>query len=225
MGTPPRTGCIVVAAGAGSRLGADRPKAYVDLAGRPILDHALRGVLDVPGITRIVVVAPASHVDSTVDRWAHEPRIAVVAGGAQRTDSVAAGLAALGECDVVLVHDAARCLTPRSVFERVTAAVVAGAAAAIPGLPVVDTIKVVDSDGHVVATPDRASLRAVQTPQGFTPEALRRAHAGGSVATDDAALVEALGLPVVVVDGDPRALKITTPDDLTRAEALLEDPV
>src|SRR5699024_765604 len=125
-----------------------------------------------------------------------------------RTDSVAAGLAALsGAVCQVLVHDAARCLTPTVVFERVVNALATGAKGAIPGVPVVDTIKMVGTDGVVTATPGRDCLRAVQTPQGFPREVLERAHASGIAATDDAALVEALGHPVVVVDGDPRSLK------------------
>ena len=138
-----------------------------------------------------------------------------VAGGAERSRSVAHGLAALGDgVDVVLVHDAARCLTPPEVFARVIDAVRSGAAGAIPGLPVTDTIKVVDDRGVVTTTPPRASLRAVQTPQGFDRAVLDGAHASGAAATDDAALVEQLGHEIVVVDGDARAMKVTTPADL-----------
>ena len=119
---------------------------------------------------------------------------AFVAGGAERTESVAAGLAALDTgCDVVLVHDAARCLTPTTVFDRVVAAVRAGADGVVPGLAVVDTVKTVDAEGLVTGTPDRVSLRAVQTPQGFRRAVLLAAHASGAVATDDAALVERRG--------------------------------
>ena len=147
-------------------------------------------------------------------------------GGAERGDSVAAGLAALPiDVDIVLVHDAARCLTPVVVFERVVAALAAGASAVVPGLRVVDTIKTVDAVGLVVATPERAALRAIQTPQGFRRDVIERAHANGAGATlnatDDAALVERLGEPVLVVDGDPRALKVTTPADLEAAARLL----
>lgn len=146
----------------------------------------------------------------------------VVAGGAERGDSVAAGLAALsGEVGVVLVHDAARCLAPGSLFDRVVAAVQAGAPAVVPGLPVVDTIKEVDESGHVVGTPDRTRLRAVQTPQGFQRDVLERAHAVSSEATDDAGLVERLGERVLVVDGDALALKVTTPGDLETAARIL----
>jgi 2-C-methyl-D-erythritol 4-phosphate cytidylyltransferase len=150
------------------------------------------------------------------------PSVVVVAGGAERGDSVAAGLTALTEAvSVVLVHDAARCLTPLPVFERVIAAVCAGAPAVVPGTAVIDTIKQVDEHGRVVATPERSTLRAVQTPQGFRRDVLERAHALSSDATDDAALVERLGEPVLVVDGDPRALKVTTPADLEAAGRIL----
>jgi 2-C-methyl-D-erythritol 4-phosphate cytidylyltransferase len=149
-------------------------------------------------------------------------RVTVVAGGAERGDSVAAGLAALSDrVGIVLVHDAARCLTPADVFGRVVDAVRHGAVAVVPGVPVVDTIKVVDSAGRVVATPERSQLRAVQTPQGFRRDVLERAHAESSEATDDAGLVERLGETVLVVEGDPRALKVTTPADLEAAARIL----
>lgn len=148
--------------------------------------------------------------------------ITVVAGGAERTHSVAAGLAALRpEVEVVLVHDAARCLAPAALFDRLVAAVRAGHDAVVPGLPVTDTIKQVDADGRVVATPERSSLRAIQTPQAFRRTVLARAHDSGAEATDDAALVELLGVAVCVVDGDDLAFKITTSADLERASRIL----
>lgn len=220
-------GVVVVAAGAGTRLGADRPKAFVELAGVTLLHHAVRGVL-ASGPDEVVIVVPEGRVAEA--QRAIRPLVGsarttttVVSGGAERTDSVAAGLAALSPAvDVVLVHDAARCLTPVEVFERVLAALALGAKGAIPGVPVVDTIKVVDARGMITDTPQRSSLRAVQTPQGFDREVLAAAHASGySAATDDATLVEVLGHGVVVVEGDERALKITTPEDLSRAERLL----
>ncbi|EWS99822.1 2-C-methyl-D-erythritol 4-phosphate cytidylyltransferase [Intrasporangium oryzae NRRL B-24470] len=268
MTQSPGVGVILVAAGSGSRLGADVPKAFVPLAGLPILGHALRGALSCPDVAEVVVVAPVSHLavarelaeaalsehepsrvttparqaessttdDGDVCRPARsaayvstragsgEPqrRVGVVPGGAERGDSVAAGLAALSpEVSVVLVHDAARCLTPVAVFERVVAAVRAGAPAVVPGTAVVDTIKQVDETGRVVATPERSMLRAVQTPQGFRRDVLERAHALSSDATDDAALVERLGEPVLVVDGDALAFKVTTPADLDAARRIL----
>ncbi|MEW1952930.1 2-C-methyl-D-erythritol 4-phosphate cytidylyltransferase [Terrabacter sp. NPDC080008] len=220
---------MVVAAGSGSRLGASVPKAFVPLAGVPLLGHALRGALSCPAVSEAVVVAPAAHcaeaqslAEDVCRELGSAATVTVVVGGAQRGDSVAAGLAELGDdIDIVLVHDAARCLTPVQVFDRVVAAVRAGAPAVVPGTAVVDTVKQVDGDGHVVATPDRSTLRAVQTPQGFRRDVLERAHAVSSAATDDAGLVERLGERVLVVDGDPRALKITTPADLEAAARLL----
>ncbi|QNN50819.1 2-C-methyl-D-erythritol 4-phosphate cytidylyltransferase [Phycicoccus endophyticus] len=221
-------GVVVVAAGSGSRLGASLPKAFVPLAGRPMLAWALETVAALPGLRSLVVVVPEALADPSLPPWsavslpvgAH-----VVAGGAERTESVAAGLAALDPgCDVVLVHDAARCLTPVAVFERVVAAVRAGADGVVPGLAVVDTVKTVDADGVVTGTPERTTLRAVQTPQGFPREVLLAAHASGMVATDDAALVERTGHRVVVVDGDPMGFKVTTPEDLERAERLAGGP-
>ncbi|MDN5716573.1 MAG: 2-C-methyl-D-erythritol 4-phosphate cytidylyltransferase [Janibacter sp.] len=218
-------GVVVVAAGSGTRLGAGRPKAFVELVGVTILERSLRGVL-AAAPDEVVVVVPATHVDEATAVVEHlgerRSRVSVVAGGAERTDSVSAGLAALSE-DIrwVLVHDAARCLTPVAVFERVLAALRAGVVGAIPGVPVVDTIKVVDTGGVITETPLRETLRAVQTPQGFDREVLTAAHGAGAAATDDAALVEALGHDVLVVEGDHRALKVTTPDDLVRAERLL----
>ncbi len=178
-----------------------------------------------PGRTEVVVVAPAGLTDPDDPLWSGVDLPAgavVVPGGAERTDSVAAGMAALGEgCEIVLVHDAARCLMPLAVFSRVVEAVRAGAAGAVPGLPVVDTVKTVDADGVITGTPERSTLRAVQTPQGFRREVLERAHASGLQATDDAALVELCGDDVVVVDGDPLGAKVTTADDLERAQWLL----
>jgi len=200
------------------------PKAFAPLLGEPLLLHALRGVLACGQVDHVVVVAPSTHLGAARALAGGDARVDVVAGGTGRTASVAAGLAALGQDeDVVLVHDAARALTPVAVFERVAGAVRAGHPAVVPGLPVVDTVKVVDEHGVVTATPARELLRAIQTPQGFSREVLERAHASGLTATDDAALVEALGLPVLVVDGDPAALKVTTPGDVARAEALLQD--
>ena len=221
---PCSVGVVVVAAGSGTRLGAGLPKAFVPLRGRPLLGYAVDTVCTMPGLGSLVVVAPAGCADPSGPPWAGidlPPDAVVVAGGASRTDSVAAGLAAVGDVDVVLVHDAARCLTPLAVFERVVEAVRGGAAGAVPGIPLVDTVKTVDGHGVITGTPDRASLRAVQTPQGFAREVLVAAYSGGLEATDDAALVELGGHHVVVVEGDPLAFKVTTPDDLEHAERVL----
>ena len=184
----------------------------------------------------MVIVAPGSHlqqardvagqcrrVDAGVDA-AMDVCMDVVAGGADRSASVAAGLAALRPDDgIVLVHDVARALAPADLFGRVIRAVRAGHPAVVPGLAVTDTVKVVDAQGRVLATPDRTSLRGIQTPQGFLREVLERAHGDGASATDDAGLVERVGGHVRVVDGDPRALKITSRLDLAVATVLLQD--
>ncbi|MGN6612562.1 MAG: 2-C-methyl-D-erythritol 4-phosphate cytidylyltransferase [Angustibacter sp.] len=210
-------GCVIVAAGQGTRLAAGRPKAFVELAGTTLLEHAVSRVLDA-GVHHVVAVVPAELVEVTQELLAG--RADVVAGGAQRQDSVALGLAALPQsAEVVLVHDAARCLAPPSLVAAVVQAVRDGHPAVVPGLPVVDTLKEVDAHGTVVGTVAREPLRAVQTPQGFARSVLERAHADAdAAATDDAALVERLGEPVSVVPGDPMAFKITTPHDLALAE-------
>ena len=211
-------GVVIVAAGSGSRLGAAVPKAFVLVGGRPLLWYAVRSAL---ACHPAALVVAATVVDA-LGRQAGIP-VRVVAGGAERGDSVLAGTDALpAECEVVLVHDAARAFAPPDVFERVASAVTTDTAAIVPVLPVVDTMKVVDEQGFVVGTADRESLRIVQTPQGFRREVLLEAHRRhGSVATDDAALVELLGRRVGTVAGDPAALKVTTPDDLAHAERLV----
>jgi 2-C-methyl-D-erythritol 4-phosphate cytidylyltransferase len=218
---------VLVAAGQGTRLGASEPKALVPVAGVPLLEHALTRALAAPEISHVVVVAPASHLSeagTVVSRCARPADVDVVAGGEERTHSVAAGLAALRPEDaIVLVHDAARALAPATLFSQLVAEVRAGREAVVPGLPVADTIKQVDAAGRVVGTPDRAALRAIQTPQAFSREVLERAHASRAQATDDAALVERAGGQVQVVLGDPLAFKITTPDDLAVAERHLSD--
>lgn len=216
-------GVVVVAAGMGTRLAAGIPKALVEIGGEPLVVHALRSVRAVGRVRQVVVVVPAGHRaefagvlgDMVGD-------VLLIDGGAERTDSVAAGLRALApDVEIVLVHDAARALAPATLFDAVIDAVLDGADAVVPGLTVVDTVKQVDGDGTVVATPDRSSLRAVQTPQGFRRSALDAAHAHGLQATDDAALVEADGGRVVVVPGHPAALKVTVPADLDAARRLL----
>ena len=197
---------VLVAAGSGARFG--RPKQYEPLGGRRVLDWSLdacRAACD--GV--VLVVAPDRAGDD-------EKADVVVAGGATRSDSVRAGLAAVPpDADVVVVHDAARPFATPALFEGVIAAVrdEAGADGAVPGLPPADTIKRVDGE-RVAETLDRAMLVAVQTPQAFRADVLRAAHAAGADATDDAALVEATGGTVVVVLGEPGNRKITHPSDL-----------
>ncbi len=213
---------LVPAAGRGVRLGADVPKAFVALCGRSLLWRAVHGLLESGCIDEVVVAVAAEDAGHAADALAGVDRVRFVTGGAQRSDSVRAALDAVPDIDVVLVHDAARCLTPASVIRDVVAAVRAGHSAVVPVLPVTDTVKQVDTGGAVVATVDRSTLRVVQTPQGFDAALLRRAHAGdGGPATDDAGLVERLGERVTTVPGHPHAFKITTPFDLAVAEAVL----
>jgi 2-C-methyl-D-erythritol 4-phosphate cytidylyltransferase/2-C-methyl-D-erythritol 2,4-cyclodiphosphate synthase len=224
----PRVAVIVVAAGSGTRLGAGGPKAFVGIDAHSILRHALRGVFAAPSAQVIVVAPPGREGDALTDALeaAGDRRdlVTVVTGGGTRQESVAQGLAALwADVQIVLVHDAARALTPPAVFERVIAAIEAGQVAALPVLPVVDTIKRV-KDAEVVGVVDRDELAAAQTPQGFPRDILEAAYrAADHEFTDDAALVGAAGHPVVVVDGDPRAFKITTGADLDRARALVAE--
>jgi 2-C-methyl-D-erythritol 4-phosphate cytidylyltransferase len=215
------TVAVVPAAGSGERLAAGAPKAFVNLAGRPMLEHALAGLRDSGVVDSVVVAVPPNRTDQA--KLIFGADAIIVAGGFDRTESVRLALAAVGDAEFVLVHDAARALTPASLIVRVVEALRSGHAAVVPALPVSDTIKSVDANGVVLGTPERAGLRAVQTPQGFQTELLRRAYeqaaAGGF--TDDASVVEMIGAPVQVVDGDPLAFKITTPNDLLLAEALL----
>ena len=200
------------------------PKALVPVGGEPLLVRAVRGLHSSGRIDRVVVAAPHAHIDSMVAALARGGVEAqVVAGGASRTQSVRLALLAAGEPDIVLVHDAARAFTPAEVIRTVVEAVSGGAPAVVPVLPVADTLKRVDAAGVVVDTPNRSELRIVQTPQGFAAAVLRRAYAAfpDDTTTDDAGLVERLGIPVLTVAGHTNALKITTRFDLDVAEAVL----
>ncbi|MFJ6532240.1 2-C-methyl-D-erythritol 4-phosphate cytidylyltransferase [Microbacterium sp. NPDC091662] len=224
----PHTAIIVVAAGSGTRLGASAPKAFVGIDARSVLRHALDGVFAATP-AQVVVVAPEGlEGDAETElREAAGERAElgrVVTGGATRQQSVAAGLAALwGDVETVLVHDAARALTPPTQIDAVAAAVTAEVGV-IPALPVVDTLKKV-VDGAVVAAVDRSELAAAQTPQGFPRALLEAAYAAardnGIEYTDDAALFAAAGHVVRHIPGSERAFKITTPADLERARHLL----
>jgi 2-C-methyl-D-erythritol 4-phosphate cytidylyltransferase len=206
-------GVVLVAAGAGVRFGS--PKAGVLLSGVPLVERAARAFAGFPD--RVVVLRREEFGAYALPGWRE------VEGGARRRDSVARGVEALGPgTALVLVHDAARPLVPAEVVSRVLRAA-RETGAAIPVLPLHDTVKQVEG-GRVRRTLDRRLLAAVQTPQGFRTDLLRRALLrDDEEATDDAALVEALGAPVAAVPGDPRCLKITTPLDLLFAEALLAD--
>jgi 2-C-methyl-D-erythritol 4-phosphate cytidylyltransferase len=209
---PPGLWAIVVAAGSGSRFGGDLPKQYVHLAGSRVLDHSLRAMRSWCN-DQVVLVVSADRVDDA------EPLAGmVVAGGATRSQSVRNGLAVLpADARYVLVHDAARPVVDSEVVSALMNALEAGAVAAIPGLPVTDTIKRV-VDGWVTETVPRDQLVAVQTPQAFDVVALRAAHASGAEATDDAALMELAGHQVAVVPGAASMRKVTTPEDLTYLE-------
>jgi 2-C-methyl-D-erythritol 4-phosphate cytidylyltransferase len=221
------TWAIVVAAGDGSRLGADRPKAFVGLGGRPLLAQSIDLLEDHPAVDRIVLVVPAEWEEPATllaDELAAGKVAAAVAGGETRALSVAAGLEAVAAgAETILVHDAARPFASAGLIDRLLEAL-ATHPAAVPAMPVTDTVKRV-SDGRVAETLDRGELRAVQTPQAFRAEALRRAYAAPAAAlrdaTDCASLVEAAGLDVAVVPGEAGNLKITSPDDLARAEERL----
>lgn len=235
---------ILTAAGTGTRLGHALPKALVPLDGLPLVARAARRLADAPSVERLVVTAPAGHVDEVrrvVETALVRPiPLLVVPGGSSRQESVARGLAAvdlegMAQDEVVLVHDAARALAPVELIERVVAAVRAGHPGVIPVLPVTDTVKRVGAQGPggapVLETVPRADLRRVQTPQGFRRDALLLAHASGAAdagdeataATDDAALLERAGYDVWAVPGDELAMKITTRRDLAVAAVLLEE--
>jgi 2-C-methyl-D-erythritol 4-phosphate cytidylyltransferase len=217
---------LVPAAGAGVRLGPGGPKALRLLDGEPLLVHAVRRVAQAPSVRLIVVAAPPDQVDAVRGLLAPVAPVTVVPGGAERQQSVAAALAAVpSDCPIVLVHDAARALTPPRLVEEVAAAVRRGLPAVIPVLPVVDTVKEVGPGEVVLGTIDRSALRSVQTPQGFRHDVLAAAHGAGPDAhTDDAGMVEKTGVAVTCVPGSDLAMKITRPLDLILAEALLRVP-
>jgi len=221
--TDARATAIVVAAGAGTRLGADEPKAFLEVGGRPILVRAAEAAAASGVVERVVVAVPEgfetrarellSSVGVPVD---------VVVGGATRQASVRAALASVpASSGIVVVHDAARCFASPALFGRVVAAVATGAVGAIPVLAVTDTVKRIDG-GRAVSTVDRAGLGLAQTPQAFRRRELVDAHeraaSAGVEATDDATLLEAGG-DVRVVEGDPANVKVTTPEDLARVLA------
>lgn len=216
-----RVFALVAAAGKGTRLGADLPKAYVPLRGRTLVERSVTAIETAEVADEIFVIVHPD-MEAYARRVLRGHDVTFVHGGAERFDSVAQGLKAIPDADgAVLIHDAARALTPPGLFARVTRAVLEGNDAVIPTVPVVDTIKVVE-DSVVIDTPDRSSLRAVQTPQGFDLAALRAANeaffAEPFDATDDASIMEHADHTVTTVAGDPMAFKITTPIDLLLAE-------
>jgi 2-C-methyl-D-erythritol 4-phosphate cytidylyltransferase/2-C-methyl-D-erythritol 2,4-cyclodiphosphate synthase len=218
----PGVAVIVVAAGSGSRLGVGAPKAFVTIGGRTILVRALDEVFALTGDPQVVVVVPVDRLDASRRMLAGTDAV-VVTGGETRQRSVALGLAAVDSAvETVLVHDAARALTPVRLLESVAAEVVRSGHGVVPALPVVNTVARVDGVSDVAGYVDRDELREVQTPQGFPRAAFVAAHEKAAEDfTDDAALFRAAGHPVSVVDGDPLAFKITTSWDLRRAEQLV----
>jgi 2-C-methyl-D-erythritol 4-phosphate cytidylyltransferase len=217
---------VVPAAGSGERLAAGIPKAFYQLEGCTLVERAVAGLLDSGVVDAVVVAVPPGLTDEA--KLILGDNATVVAGGANRTESVSLALAALSGATApafVLVHDAARALTPPGLIARVVDALRAGHGAVVPALPLSDTIKAVDANGVVLGTPERAGLRAVQTPQGFATDLLLRAYERAACLvladfTDDASLVEHVGGQVQVVDGDPLAFKITTQLDLLLAQAI-----
>jgi len=218
------TWALIAAAGAGERLRIDRPKAFAPLAGRPLLAESLERLDACPWVDAVVVAAPAGWEEPAIllsEELATTKVVSCVTGGESRTESVRAALAEVpDEALVVLVHDAARPLVDDALVERVLEPLSGGFDGAVPVLPVSDTLKRVDG-GVVVETVSRDGLARAQTPQGFLAPVLRRALEGDlAEATDCASLVERIGGRVAAVDGDPRLLKVTTPEDLAIVEAL-----
>lgn len=216
-------GVVIAAAGRGSRLGEARPKALLTLGGQSLLERAVRAFLDRPDVGPIVAAVP-DPLEAAAVLGAASRRVRLVPGGATRQASVRAALGFLSGVDLVLVHDAARPLVPKALIDAVAAAAGRSGAAA-PGLPIPDTVKRLGPQGRIAGTVPREGLLAIQTPQGFRLELLQRAHAealrAGFEGTDDAALVERLGHEIEVVPGSRVNFKITTPEDLRLAEAIL----
>jgi 2-C-methyl-D-erythritol 4-phosphate cytidylyltransferase len=217
---------VLAAAGRGERLDVDRPKAFAQLRGRPLVAESLERLEGSEWIDAIVVVAPPDWEEPVIllaEELGCGKVVAAVAGGASRAESVRIGVGEVGDdAAVILVHDAARPLVSGPLIERLLAALNEGWDGAIPGLPPVDTVKRV-RDGAVVETLAREELTAVQTPQAFVASVLRGAVAGGDEGTDCSSLVERHGGRVTVVEGDPRLQKVTTPEDLALVESWLAD--
>jgi 2-C-methyl-D-erythritol 4-phosphate cytidylyltransferase len=226
---PIKTEVILVAGGLGRRMGDPTPKAFLTLGGRPMISYALQTFTGMPEISGCIVVVPSGEehkAKAVCQTLACADKVKeVVCGGARRQDSVRCGMDYLSkDAEIVLIHDAARPFCSPGLVNRIIAAA-EKTGAAIPGLPLVDTLKRIDANSQVAGTVDRRSLVAVQTPQGFRQALLREAyqHAWNSnlTATDDAGLVEQLSHPIAVVEGENRNFKITRPFDLELAEILL----
>ncbi len=224
-----KTVAIVPAAGSGSRMNREVSKQYLTLSGKPVLVHTLEVLEACPGVDRLLVVVPPQDLSSVraevLAPWNLRKVAAIVPGGRERQDSVRAGLDAVDrDADLVLIHDAVRPLIPVDLVERCICAA-AEAGAATLGVPVKDTVKEVTPDGRIVRTCDRTVLWLTQTPQAFRRDIIERAHReafrDGFRGTDDTSLVERLGIAARMIPGDYRNIKITTPEDLVVAEALL----
>jgi len=218
MSQLPKSAAIIAGAGMGHRLGAEIPKALIQIQGITLLERAFISLSKV--VDEIVITAPAGYEEqfkAIVGQSAE-----VVTGGVLRSDSIRVALKALSpSVESVLIHDAARALASSALAARVLDELRSGQSAVIPVLKVIDTIKEIDRDGFVRATPDRSSLVAAQTPQGFNRQVLERAHSASDDATDDAALVEAIGVKVKTIEGEASAFKITTKEDISQALLLL----
>ena len=218
MSQLPKSAAIIAGAGMGHRLGAEIPKALIQIQGITLLERAFISLSKV--VDEIIITAPAGHEEqfkAIVGQSAE-----VITGGVLRSDSIRVALKALSpSVESVLIHDAARALASSALAARVLDELRSGQSAVIPVLKVIDTIKEIDRDGFVRATPDRSSLVAAQTPQGFNRQVLERAHSASDDATDDAALVEAIGVQVKTIEGEASAFKITTKEDIGQALLLL----
>lgn len=223
---------IVPAAGAGKRLGLGKNKVFAMLGGLPLLVQCLRMINDTGMADKTIIAAGAAEINDINEMLARYRELfplldtAVVAGGAERTDSVKNALPLTGSGGFIAVHDGARPFAGKEVFERTLKAAVKYGAA-IAAVPVKNTIKLIDENGFVAGTPQRSLLRAVQTPQIFKAELLHRAYGSenlrGAAVTDDASLVERLGVKVTVAEGSYENIKITTPEDLLLAEKICAD--
>jgi 2-C-methyl-D-erythritol 4-phosphate cytidylyltransferase/2-C-methyl-D-erythritol 2,4-cyclodiphosphate synthase len=218
MSQLPKSAAIIAGAGMGHRLGAEIPKALIQIQGITLLERAFTSLSKV--VDEIVITAPAGYEEqfkAIVGQSAE-----VITGGVLRSDSIRVALKALSpSVESVLIHDAARALASSALAAKVLGELRSGQSAVIPVLKVIDTIKEIDRDGFVRATPDRSSLVAAQTPQGFNRQVLERAHSASDDATDDAALVEAIGVKVKTIEGETLAFKITTKEDIGQALLLL----
>jgi 2-C-methyl-D-erythritol 4-phosphate cytidylyltransferase/2-C-methyl-D-erythritol 2,4-cyclodiphosphate synthase len=218
MSQLPKSAAIIAGAGMGHRLGADIPKALIQIQGITLLERAFTSLSKV--VDEIIITAPAGYEEQFKALVGQSAT--VITGGVLRSDSIRVALKALSpSVESVLIHDAARALASNSLAARVLGEVQSGLSAVIPVLKVIDTIKEIDRDGFVRATPDRSSLVAAQTPQGFNRQVLERAHSASDDATDDAALVEAIGVKVKTIEGEISAFKITTKEDIGQALLLL----